>query len=194
MNHTEARDWAEYFENKEKSELLAMPVPEGLSKDAVDEWWQARERAIDALEGAAECADDSKIVSEDGDASEPAFAADEPLPASRSARTRMLLDEIRAAQQAIAEKHKLVLPQGDAAQLLERQLASGAALIGYLSDYIARSDTNPDVCMSFMDRMTAMLGASANVGRTVGRLRGQVSRTEQQINVSHSEGGRRGRG
>ena len=56
----------------------------------------------------------------------------------------------------------------------------------------ARHDTDPAVCMSFMDRMTAMRGASANVGKVVGRLRGQVSRSEQNINVNRK--GERGRG
>jgi len=183
MDHTEARDWAKDFENKEKSELLAMISPEGLSEDATDAWWQARERAIDALEEAEECA--APIV-------------DKPLPATREERTRLLLDEmynaeLRAKARAAKAQIPLALPEGDAALLLEKQIASSAALIGYLSNYVARTDTDPSVCMSFMDRMTAMLGASANVGKVVGRLRGQVSRSEQLINVNHMEG-ERGRG
>ena len=183
MDNTEARDWAKDFENKNKSELLAMLAPEGLGSDALDEWWLARERAIEALEDA-----------EDG----PAQAADAPLPASPIERTRLLLDEMHAAElraKARVDKAQipLTLPDGDAALLLEKQIASSAALIGYLSNYVARTDTDPSVCMSFMDRMTAMLGASANVGKVVGRLRGQVSRTEQNINVHRMEG-ERGRG
>ena len=132
------------------------------------------------------------------DAGRAVQAAEEPLPASPAERTRLLLDEmhdaeLRAKARADAAQVPLTLPDGDAALLLERQIASSAALIGYLSNYIARDNTDPHVCMSFMDRMTAMLGASADVGKVVGRLRGQVSRTEQNINVHHQEG-ERGRG
>jgi hypothetical protein len=103
--------------------------------------------------------------------------------------------ELRAKARVDTAQIPLILPDGDAAMLLEKQIASSAALIGYLSNYVARTDTDPSVCMSFMDRMTAMLGASANVGKVVGRLRGQVSRTEQYINVNRLEGERgRGRG
>src|ERR1700753_1281798 len=34
----------------------------------------------------------------------------------------------------------LIMPEGDAAQLLENQLSSSAALIAYLAQYIARDD------------------------------------------------------
>jgi hypothetical protein len=190
MTDTETQEWAKDFENKEKSELLAMISPEGLSKDAADAWWHARERAIEALEDAED------IANADGNAVAP--VVDMPLPASREERTRLLLDEmhnaeLRAKARVNAAQIPLALPEGDAALLLEKQIASSAALIGYLSNYVARTDTDPSVCMSFMDRMTAMLGASANVGKVVGRLRGQVSRSEQLINVNHMEG-ERGRG
>jgi len=180
MDNTEARDWAKDFENKEKSELLAMPIPEGLSSEALDAWWRVREDKIEALEAAEDA------------------AAPVDLPAGRQERVRLLLDEmhdaqLRAKARADETQIPLTLPDGDAALLLEKQIASSAALIGYLSNYVARTDTDPSVCMSFMDRMTAMLGASANVGKVVGRLRGQVSRSEQNINVSHLEG-ERGRG
>jgi len=184
MDNTEARDWAKDFENKGKSELLAMPVPLDLSNEALDAWWRAREDAIEALDDAEDATD--------------APATPEPLPASREDRTRLLLDEmhdaeLRAKVRVDAAQIPLTLPEGDAALLLEKQIASSAALIGYLSNYVARNDTDPSVCMSFMDRMTAMLGASADVGKVVGRLRGQVSRSEQNINVNHLEG-ERGRG
>jgi hypothetical protein len=188
MDNTEARQWAKGFENKSVSELFDMPSPDGLSGEAQEAWWLARAAAIEALEDA-----------EDGAAPVAAApAAPEPLPASPRERARLLLDEmhnaeLRAKARADAAQIPLTLPDGDAALLLEKQIASSAALIGYLSNYVARNDTDPSVCMSFMDRMTAMLGASANVGKVVGRLRGQVSRTEQFINVNHEEG-KRGRG
>lgn len=184
MDDTEAPNWTKDFENKDKSEILAMPLPEGLSNEAFDGWWLARERAIEALEDAEE---DAVPVS------------DEPLSASRKERTRVLLDEMHDAQLRAREREQvaqkpLLLPQGDAAQLLERQLASSAALIGYLSEYVARNDTNPDVCMSFMAQMTSMLGASANVGKVVGRLRGIVSQSRQTFAYENEGGRARGRG
>lgn len=183
MELTEAREWAKDFENKSVSELRAMVAPEGLDEEADLEWRRAKVSAI--------------FDRQDADAAA-AQAADEPLPASPAERTRLLLDEmhdaeLRAKDRERAAQIPLALPDGDAAMLLEKQIASSAALIGYLSNYVARTDTDPSVCMSFMDRMTAMLGASANVGKVVGRLRGQVSRSEQNIKVQHMEG-ERGRG
>ncbi len=82
----------------------------------------------------------------------------------------------------------------DAAQLLEHQLATGAALIDHLAKYIARNDTSPEVCVRFMDRMSAMLGKNADVGKVVGRLRGNYSETVQTIRVVRVEGEGGGRG
>jgi hypothetical protein len=180
MDHPEALKWAKDFENKSVSELLDMPSPDGLSGEAQEAWRLARAAAIEALEDTEERA---------------APVVNEPLSASPVERARLLLDEmhdaeLRAKARADAAQIPLTLPDGDAALLLEKQIASSAALIGYLSNYVARNDTDPAVCMSFMDRMTAMLGASANVGKVVGRLRGQVSRTEQFINVNRTAGER----
>ena len=209
MNSSPALDWAQSFENKSESELRAMDAPDGLDSDGRLTWRAARRHAIRMLREARPvlAAPEPEVLSPspadddaEDSAEEDAFIEDEPLPASREERMRMLLDrmhdaEIRARQRAAAQQKPLALPPGDAAQLLERQIASSAALIGYLSNYVARTDTDPSVCMSFMDRMTAMLGASANVGKVVGRLRGQVSRSEQNINVNRREGERgRGRG
>jgi hypothetical protein len=77
----------------------------------------------------------------------------------------------------------LIRPAGDAAQLLEHQIASCAALMGYLAHFVARPDTDPATCNSFMDRMSSMLGASAQIGKVVGRLRGNISETRQLITV-----------
>jgi hypothetical protein len=77
----------------------------------------------------------------------------------------------------------LIRPAGDAAQLLEHQIASCAALMGYLAHFVARPDTDPATCISFMDRMSSMLGASAQIGKVVGRLRGNISETRQLITV-----------
>jgi hypothetical protein len=195
MDDTEAPQWAKDFENKDESELAALTIPAGLSISQIIKWKKTKQAAESAAfyrrrarEGEAAAAIANANTA---DAAPPAQDA---LPASREERTRLLLDEmhdaeLRAKARERAAQIPLALPQGDAALLLEKQIASSAALIGYLSNYVARTDTDPSVCMSFMDRMTAMLGASANVGKVVGRLRGQVSRTEQFINVNRGEGG-----
>jgi hypothetical protein len=89
------------------------------------------------------------------------------------------------AQASDARAH----PQSEAAKLLEKQIASSAALIDYLTVYVSSAKTDPHICMSFMDRMSNMLRASANVGKVVSQLRGQISRSEQAIEVAY-----RGRG
>ena len=76
-----------------------------------------------------------------------------------------------------------------AARLLENQMQTSAKLVEYIAGYVSHSDTDPHVCMSFMDRMSNMLRASANVGKVVSQLRGQISRSEQAIEVAY-----RGRG
>jgi hypothetical protein len=75
----------------------------------------------------------------------------------------------------------LIMPTGDAAQLLENQLSSGAALVGYLAQYIARDNTHTGVCLDFMERMTSMMNASANVGKVVSRLRNGAVETRHRL-------------
>ena len=89
-----------------------------------------------------------------------------------------------------APHEPLVRPAGDAAQLLEHQLASGAALMDYIAHFIARPDTHPDVCMSFLEKMSSLLSANAQVGKVIGRLRGNISETRQTITVEKKQTGR----
>ena len=77
-----------------------------------------------------------------------------------------------------------------AARLLENQMQTSAKLVEYIAGYVSHSDTDPHVCMSFMDRMSNMLRASANVGQVVSQLRGQISRSEQAIEVAYRGRGR----
>ncbi|HEY2033870.1 MAG TPA: hypothetical protein VGH02_09320 [Rhizomicrobium sp.] len=114
---------------------------------------------------------------------------------ARIAAAKESLDEPAPAPPVpMPQSHPLVLPQGDAALLLEQQLATSSALISHLAGYISRDDTDPRVCMSFMDRMSAMLGKNAEVGKVVGRLRGNYSETVQTIRVVRMEGEGGGRG
>lgn len=203
MDPAMAREWAQSFEDKSESELREMFPPEGLDSDGRVAWRSARRHAVRVLEEAPPAPPVPKReVLPTSHANDDAIAKDRtPILnelLNREERTRLLLNEmhdaeLRAKARESAAQISLTLPEGDAAMLLEKQIASSAALIGYLSNYVARTDTDPSVCMSFMDRMTAMLGASANVGKVVGRLRGQVSRSEQNINVNRMAG-ERGRG
>jgi hypothetical protein len=96
--------------------------------------------------------------------------------------------------QVLVPHEPLTRPTGDAAHLLERQLASAAALVDYLAHFIARPDTDPQVCISFMNNMTSLLGANAQIGKVVGHLRGQVSESRQTISVEKRMIGGRGEG
>ncbi|HWD50099.1 MAG TPA: hypothetical protein VG309_09215 [Rhizomicrobium sp.] len=77
-----------------------------------------------------------------------------------------------------------------AARLLENQMQTSAKLVEYIAGYVSHNDTDPHVCMSFMDRMATMLRASASVGKVVSQLRGQISRSEQAIEVAYRGRGR----
>jgi hypothetical protein len=94
----------------------------------------------------------------------------------------------------MAPHEPLVRPTGDAAALLEHQLASGAALMDYIAHFIARPDTDPGTCISFMDQMSSLLGANAQIGKVIGRLRGQVSESRQTISVERKTIGGPGEG
>jgi hypothetical protein len=65
-----------------------------------------------------------------------------------------------------------VIPDGTADALLEKQIASCAGLIQHIAHYIARYDSAIDTCNNFMDRISALMRSSAEVGKVVGRLRG----------------------
>ena len=198
-----AQELAYLFEDKSESELEALSPPLWHTPKVL-QWQRARLAAIAALRSAREAAaeDDARLATAPEESARTEDSApqnctddiedgDEDDAPEDDDRARTLLEAPRANQPKPPPNRALVLPEGDAAQLLEQQLAASAALIRHLSGYVARDDTDPAVCVLFMDRMTSMLGASANVGKVVGRLRGHVSRTEQLISVNH---GKRGRG
>ncbi len=171
-----------------RADQLSPPPAENAAEDAVAEMLEAPE-PLAVCEAVAD-----PVSAPQATAPEPQFNSEQTVEALR--------ERIAAARERLAAPppmlslggvKPLTLPSGDAAQLLEYQLATSAALIGHLAGYITRDDTMPDVCVSFMDRMSALIGRSAQVGKVVGQLRGHVSRSKQEISVSHAEGGR-GRG
>lgn len=64
------------------------------------------------------------------------------------------------------------LPQGDVTQLLERQLASSAAMVETVARQLVEEDCSLAVCTEFMKGVTSLLGAGASVGKVVSQLRG----------------------
>ena len=94
-----------------------------------------------------------------------------------------VLKREREAQLAkeIAERKQLTLavPDGGAADLLERQIGTCAGLIHSLAEYVAQNEPYPDVCVPFMDRIGNLLNQSAKAARVVGQLRGVVPETRQ---------------
>ncbi|HEX3809694.1 MAG TPA: hypothetical protein VHW02_08315 [Rhizomicrobium sp.] len=86
-------------------------------------------------------------------------------------------------------EYRPVTDDQDTAGILDRQLAACADLIGNLSQYVMRSDTSVETCLSFMDRISAMLVSCATVGKTTARLRGGTEETRHRMIVEHVKTG-----
>jgi hypothetical protein len=84
----------------------------------------------------------------------------------------------------------LVVPDGNVADLLEKQVAICAGLIGNVAEFIA-GDARPENCFPFMDRIARLMSSSAKAGRTIGQLRGIAAETKQTF-VKRKENGREG--
>jgi hypothetical protein len=149
------------FENKTESELAAMVPPDLVSTDeGIAIWHRLRDAAIAALREKAE---------RKAEWSEPNL---EPVAVSEAPAAR---GEILAPQPV------LTIPDGDVADLLERQIGACAALIGNIAEFVAGNEALPDICFPFMDRISAMVTSSANAARVVGQLRGIATQTKQTI-------------
>lgn len=196
MEQENARNWAAEFEGKPASEIADVPPP-GLSGSELVRWKLAQQAAKRAASAAmAEPSAGTALVADAVDPDErrriERDAAYENL-RERIARAKADLetpvdrrkfpDEVRLPHQPLSR------PAGDAAQLLEHQLASGAALMDYIAHFVARPDTHPDVCMSFLEKMSSLLSANAQVGKVIGRLRGNISETRQTITVEKKQTG-----
>lgn len=84
----------------------------------------------------------------------------------------------------------LVIPEGNVADLLEKQVAICAGLIGNVAEFIA-GDARPENCFPFMDRIARLMSSSAKAGRTIGQLRGIAAETKQTF-IQRKEDGREG--
>jgi hypothetical protein len=170
--------WLKDFENKEESELKAMRAPPGLPTLYLNMWHRDRDAALSLLRAGNDEQSDMDIEQEKARV-EAALSALENADVPPKPANDVLLQT------------PLEIPKGNAADLLERQIGTCAALIGNIADYIARNDSNPDVCFPFMDRISSLLSSSATAARVVGQLRGIATETKQTF-VKKIEGEREG--
>lgn len=185
MDNTEAQAWAKDFENKEKSELLAMISPEGLSKDDTDEWWHARGRAIDALEEAEEQAEHSDPVANDdaANAEELALAREEQAQQSEVAG-RMSHYSYRApalddvAPGFARPQARAIRNDGDTEHLLNGLIAECHLLMRAVTLPSAMRAGDADTRREFLNSAMSIAKVGAKVGRAVAKLRGEGVSTE----------------
>lgn len=187
MDNTEARDWAKDFENKEKSELLAMLVPEGLSNDAIDEWWLARERAIVALEDAADAAapiNSSASSADDVAAAEELALAREEQAQQSAVVSRSspfsdpapVLDDIAPG---FARPHvRAIRNSGDTEHLLNGLIAECHLLMRAVTLSSAMRAGDADTRREFLNSAMSIAKVGAKVGCAVAKLRGAGVATE----------------
>lgn len=86
---------------------------------------------------------------------------------------------------------ELKIPQGNVADLLEHQVAVCAALVRNVAEFVAGTETDPEICLPFMDRLSRLMSSSAKAGRAVGHLRGIATETKQTF-VKRKVGEREG--
>lgn len=189
METEAAREWAQLFENKSESEILAMRVPLELSNEELDAWWLARERAIEALADAEESAGQP-------DASEPASDAPD----------AMVVDELALAREEQAQNREVVgrmsmfsdpapvlddiapgfaRPQarairndGDTEQLLNGLIAECHLLMRTVTLPSAMRAGDADTRREFLKSAMDIAQVGAKVGRAVAKLRGAGANTE----------------
>ena len=187
MDQTEARDWAKDFENKGKSELLAMPVPLELSNDALDAWWLARERAIEALEEVEEDAAQPSEIASDADnaiaAEELALAREEQAQqcavvgrSSMFADPAPALDDI--APGFARPQARAIRNDGDTEHLLNGLIAECHLLMRAVTLPSAMRAGDADTRREFLKSAMDIAQVGAKVGRAVAKLRGAGVNTE----------------
>jgi hypothetical protein len=191
MNHPEARQWAKDFENKDKSELLAMPFPEGLDAAAMEAWWLARSDAIEALDDAEDAAETAQSAP-----SEPAPDAHDIIDAEELALAR----EEQAQQRAVVGRQSMfsdpapvlddVAPafarpharairnSGDTEHLLNGLIAECHLLMRAVTLPSAMRAGDADTRRQFLESAMDMARVGAKVGRAVAKLRGAGVSTE----------------
>jgi hypothetical protein len=176
---TQQEEWRKSFENKTELELDTMEPPPGLTKDMAERWgYERAEALVRSLTTRAE-AEDAQITQEKSVLESALTALENDTP------------EVQAAPQGMAPPPLLEIPRGNVADLLEQQIATCAALIGNVANFVAHSETPPQECFPMMDRIASLLSSSATAARVVGQLRGIANETRQTF-VTENGGRRRG--
>ncbi|MGN6148859.1 MAG: hypothetical protein ACTHPD_09995 [Rhizomicrobium sp.] len=114
------------------------------------------------------------------------------LSASRAKIATLVGERAEALAQAQANEcktvdilppQKFVLPEGDAAQILERQLACSAAMIGEIARCLVEESHPVAVYADLMKSTSVLIGASALAARVAGELRDRGA-TPPKTNVT----------
>jgi len=184
MTRSSSSQWAHLFEGKDSKDILEVPPPTDMSQRIAFRFAQTDAyRAFERAEAEKLSAERRRMVGliasraglgNEGEG-ETAAAVAKPIDAPSA---RMFPREV-----------PLVIPQGKSDELLERQIASCAGIIDHLARYIARSDTDPQVCANFIDRIASLMNSSAGVGTTIGRLRGLGPEENVHRMIYQREGG-----
>jgi hypothetical protein len=198
-NLRQSRERADYsadFAGKSQREIMDMANKDHrqLRGQAAFDWMFQRSRAASAAWRREKAEEQAKAEAE-----YPArglLADRDGIDVSSSTAISRLVDLVQArmddaqrqrdASQSTKSPLPFVLPEGDVSQLLERQLASSAAMVETVARQLVEEDCSLAVCSEFMKGVTALLGAGANVGKIVGQLRGQggaVSETCHRVIV-----------
>lgn len=194
------------FEGKDESELEALCPPPGLPTLRWPWWQKERQAAIRRVREAsqqvqqqAELAIQSQTIAQLTPADGPAQAGPEALdkkdvappqeesvPASAGAlETRSAASQSSVTESPVSEvlapvRRSFTLPQGDAAQLLERQLASGAAMVSEVARQFVEDEFPASVWIGFMKGVSSLIGASASAAKTIGLLRAHAGTIERR--------------
>ena len=186
MDKTEARDWAKDFENKDKSELLAMPLPEGLSNDGFDAWWLARADAIEALDDAEDTAAARPSEADEGDvieAEELALAREEQAQQVEVVSRKSMFSDpapvLDDVAPGFARPHaRAIRSDGDTEHLLNGLIAECHLLMRAVTLPSAMRAGDADTRQEFLKSAMDIAKVGAKVGRAVAKLRGAGANTE----------------
>jgi hypothetical protein len=175
------REWRKAFENKTESELEALTPPPGLPTVFLKMWRRERDEALAGVRPPASRTEEPEQPEDDEDAEKQQLSFSKERDALEAALTALENDTsgAPAGPRAQPAQSPLEIPRGNAADLLEQQIGTCAALIGNIANYVAHSDTEANVCLPFMDRIASLLSSSATAARVVGQLRGIANETRQ---------------
>jgi hypothetical protein len=190
----EQEDYSQHFENRTEYELGLMDPPAELTEPEQGRWHMQRRAALAALRRQTalstepqsqigQAADEDDLQQEE-DLDDDADVEDDPAPEPAA------LHKASAKLEVVPPQTGLIIPDGNVADLLERQIGTCAALIGKVAEHIADRNSDAIENYTFMDRISEMVTSSANAARIVGQLRGIATETRQTyVKKGEWEGG-----